>query len=137
MLSNCCTNTMSIISLKLKTFKGSLAKLAKSKPSLYLFFIMAKYKPKFKFFQPGPITGVKSKDKALMKMSKCTFTYPVNDTPTLFDMRKLIDVCRWGGGVVRPDQRTATSDVAHMVVPRRPWSNVGGQRGCTGEASGE
>merc|ERR1719296_147667 len=35
---------------------------------------------------PGPIEGVKSKGKALMKMSKCTFTYPVNDTPTLFDI---------------------------------------------------
>jgi len=41
---------------------------------------------KFKFPQPGPIEGVKSKGKALMKMSKCTFTYPVNSTPTLFDI---------------------------------------------------
>merc|ERR1711966_429997 len=36
--------------------------------------------------QPGPIEGVKSKGKALMKMSDCTFTYPVNDKPTLFDI---------------------------------------------------
>merc|ERR1719343_1753690 len=41
---------------------------------------------KFKFPQPGPIEGIKSKGKALMKMSKCTFTYPVNQTPTLFDI---------------------------------------------------
>merc|ERR1711906_83368 len=30
--------------------------------------------------------GVKSKGKALMKMNNCTFTYPVNETPTLFDI---------------------------------------------------
>jgi elongation factor 3 len=41
---------------------------------------------KFKFPQPGPIEGVKSKGKALMKMSQCTFTYPGNTKPTLFDI---------------------------------------------------
>merc|ERR1712137_329601 len=43
-------------------------------------------KLKFSFPQPGPIEGVKSKGKALMKMSSCTFTYPGNDKPTLFDI---------------------------------------------------
>merc|ERR1712228_860920 len=43
-------------------------------------------KLKFRFPQPGPIEGIKSKGKALMKMSKCTFTYPKNDKPTLFDI---------------------------------------------------
>merc|ERR1711957_951663 len=55
-------------------------------PSLRSFFVMTESKLKFKFPQPGNIEGVKSKGKALMKMSKCTFTYPVNDTPTLFDI---------------------------------------------------
>merc|ERR1719446_1615305 len=40
----------------------------------------------FSFPPPGPIEGVKSKGKALMKMSKCTFTYPCNEKPTLFDI---------------------------------------------------
>merc|ERR1711957_221155 len=43
-------------------------------------------KMKMSFPPPGPIEGVRSKGKALMKMSKCTFTYPVNDTPTLFNI---------------------------------------------------
>merc|ERR1712232_1414674 len=47
---------------------------------------MGESKLKLKFPQPGPIEGIKSKGKALMKMSKCTFTYPVNETPTLFDI---------------------------------------------------
>merc|ERR1712106_403794 len=50
------------------------------------FFSFSESKLKFRFPQPGPIEGVRSKGKALMKMSKCTFTYPVNDTPTLFDI---------------------------------------------------
>merc|ERR1712174_71229 len=49
-------------------------------------FSFTESKLKFKFPQPGPIEGVKSKGKALMKMSKCTFTYPVNETPTLYDI---------------------------------------------------
>ena len=36
--------------------------------------------------QPGPIEGVKSRSKALMKMSKCDFTYPGNTNPTLFNI---------------------------------------------------
>merc|ERR1719296_615303 len=86
LLNDCCTNMMSIANLKLDTFKGNLDELVKIKPSLRSFFVMTESKLKFKFPQPGPIEGVKSKGKALMKMSKCTFTYPVNDTPTLFDI---------------------------------------------------
>merc|ERR1719148_613220 len=77
---------MSIANLKLETFKGNLDELVKIKPSLRSFFVMTESKLKFKFPQPGPIDGVKSKGKALMKMNKCTYTYPVNDTPTLFDI---------------------------------------------------
>merc|ERR1711957_1115920 len=56
------------------------------KPSARAYFSFKESKLKFSFPQPGPIEGVKSKGKALMKMSKCTFTYPVNETPTLFDI---------------------------------------------------
>jgi len=86
LLNDCCTNMMSIANLKLETFKGNLDELVKIKPSLRSFFVMTESKLKFKFPQPGPIEGVKSKGKALMKMGKCTYTYPINDTPTLFDI---------------------------------------------------
>jgi len=51
-----------------------------------LFFNIKESKLKFKFPQPGPIEGVKSRSKALMKMSKCDFTYPGNTKPTLFNI---------------------------------------------------
>lgn len=47
---------------------------------------MKESKLKFKFPQPGPIDGIKSRSKALMKMAHCTFTYPGNEKPTLYDI---------------------------------------------------
>merc|ERR1712115_549618 len=65
---------------------GNLDEFVKIKPSARSYFSFTESKIKFKFPQPGPIEGVRSKGKALMKMSKCTFTYPGNDKPTLYDI---------------------------------------------------
>jgi len=86
LLNDCCTNILQIENLKLHSFKGNLDEFVKIKPQARAYFNFTASKMKFKFPQPGPIEGVKSKGKALMKMSKCTFTYPVNDSPTLFDI---------------------------------------------------
>mmetsp|Transcript_38984 Transcript_38984/g.93817 ORF Transcript_38984/g.93817 Transcript_38984/m.93817 type:complete len:1040 (-) Transcript_38984:33-3152(-) len=86
LLNDCCTNILQIDNLRLHTYKGNLDEFVKIKPSARAYFSFTESKLKFRFPQPGPIEGVKSKGKALMKMSKCTFTYPVNDTPTLFDI---------------------------------------------------
>ena len=86
LLNDCCTNILQIENLKLHSFKGNLDEFVKIKPSARSYFSFTASKLKFSFPQPGPIEGVKSKGKALMKMSKCTFTYPVNETPTLFDI---------------------------------------------------
>ena len=86
LLNDCCTNMLQIENLKLHSFKGNLDEFVKLKPSARAYFSFTSSKLKFSFPQPGPIEGVRSKGKALMKMSKCTYTYPVNDTPTLFDI---------------------------------------------------
>jgi elongation factor 3 len=86
LLNDCCTNMLAFDNLKLLTFKGNLDEYVKNHPEARAYFSFSASKMKFKFPQPGPIEGVKSKGKALMKMSKCTFTYPVNDSPTLFDI---------------------------------------------------
>merc|ERR1712106_493842 len=86
LLNDCCTHVLQIENLKLHTFKGNLDEFVKIKPSARAYFSFSESKLKFSFPQPGNIEGVKSKGKALMNMSKCTFTYPVNDTPTLFDI---------------------------------------------------
>jgi len=86
LLNDCCTNMLQIENLKLHSFKGNLDEFVKFKPSARAYFTLKGSKLKFKFPQPGSIEGVKSKGKALMKMSGCTFTYPGNDKPTLFDI---------------------------------------------------
>merc|ERR1719326_1600766 len=86
LLNDCCTNILQIENLKLHTFKGNLDEFVKIKPSARSYFSLKASKLKFKFPQPGPIEGVKSKGKALMKMGNCTFTYPGNTKPTLFNI---------------------------------------------------
>jgi elongation factor 3 len=86
LLNDCCTNILSFDNLKLNTFKGNLDEYVKKNPAARSYFSLASSKTKFKFPQPGPIEGVKSKGKALMKMQHCTFTYPGNEKPTLYDI---------------------------------------------------
>jgi len=86
LLNDCCTNMLSIENLKLRSFKGNLDEFAKTNPDIRAYFSLKASKKKFKFPQPGPIEGVKSKGKALMKMNDCTFTYPGNEKPTLFNI---------------------------------------------------
>jgi len=85
-LNDCCTHILQIERLKLKTWKGNLTKFLEQNPDAAAYFSIKKSKLKFKFPQPGPIEGVKSRSKALMKMSHCDFTYPGNQKPTLFNI---------------------------------------------------
>jgi len=86
-LNDCCTDILHIERLKLKHTKGNLDVFRVANPVVAAaFFSIKESKMKFKFPQPGPIEGVKSRSKALMKMSHCDFTYPGNTTPTLFDI---------------------------------------------------
>jgi len=85
-LNECCTDILHIDRLKLKHFRGNLDKFVSANPETKSFFALKESKLKFTFPQPGPIEGVKSRSKALMKMSHCDFTYPGNNSPTLFDI---------------------------------------------------
>ena len=86
LLNDCCTNILAFDNLKLQTYKGNLDEYVKINPAARAYFSLTASKMKFKFPQPGPIEGVKSKGKALMKMVNCTFTYPTNTKPTLFNI---------------------------------------------------
>lgn len=86
LLNDCCTNILAFDNLKLRTYKGNLDEYVKVNPAARAYFSLTASKMKFKFPNPGPIEGVKSKGKALMKMGNCTFTYPGNTKPTLFNI---------------------------------------------------
>lgn len=85
-LNDCCTHILQIDRLKLHTFKGNLNAFIQANPDARAYFSIKESKLKFKFPQPGPIEGVKSRSKALMKMAHCYFTYPGNTSPTLHDI---------------------------------------------------
>ena len=85
-LNDCCTHIMQIDRLKLHIYKGNLDQFIAKNPEAMSYFSLKESKLKFTFPQPGPIEGVKSRSKALMKMAHCDFTYPGNTTPTLFDI---------------------------------------------------
>ena len=85
-LNDCCTDILQIDRLKLHQFRGNLDKFIAQNPDARAYFSLKEAKLKFKFPQPGPIAGVKSRSKALMKITNCTFTYPGNTVPnTVFD----------------------------------------------------
>jgi elongation factor 3 len=86
-LNDCCTDILHIERLKLKHIKGNLDVFKSINPEVAAaFFSIRESKLKFTFPQPGPIEGIKSRSKALMKMSGCDFTYPGNEKPTLYDI---------------------------------------------------
>jgi elongation factor 3 len=77
---------LQIKNLKLKQFKGNLDVFVEQNPEAKSYFDIKSSKLAFNFPQPGPIEGINSRSKALMKMVNCTFTYPSNTKPTLFDI---------------------------------------------------
>jgi elongation factor 3 len=85
-LNDCCTDILQIHRLKLKQYRGNLNKFIEANPDARSYFSIKESKLSFTFPQPGPIEGIKSKSKALMKLGHCDFTYPGNTKPTLFDI---------------------------------------------------
>lgn len=85
-LNECCTDILQINRLKLHSYRGNLDNFIASNPDARAYFSLKESKLKFTFPQPGPIEGVKSRSKALMKIGHGFFTYPGNTIPTLHDI---------------------------------------------------
>ncbi|ORY53621.1 hypothetical protein BCR33DRAFT_711011 [Rhizoclosmatium globosum] len=79
-------NVQWIDRLKLHQYRGNLNSFIERNPEAQSYFSLKKTKLSFKFPEPGPIEGIKSRSKALMKMVGCDFTYPGNTKPTLFNI---------------------------------------------------
>merc|ERR1719194_201575 len=75
---------------KLKTFKGvkgtCLAQFVEKYPEKKAYFELTNETMKFTFPEPGPLEGVKSRSKIVLRMSNVTFTYPSKDKPTIEDI---------------------------------------------------
>jgi len=77
LLTRVCDNIIEIDEMKLSYFRGSLTEFVALKPEAKCYFELSeKGKIDFNFPQPGPLPGINSKGKAIMKMTNISFTYP-------------------------------------------------------------
>ena len=89
-LNEMCTHLIDFQSRKLRMFTGArgnvLQDFVEKYPEKKSYFELRNDVVKFVFPEPGPLEGVKSMSKTLLKMTNVTFQYPTRDTPTIFDI---------------------------------------------------
>merc|ERR1712023_474381 len=89
-LDKMCTHILDFQDRKLKTFKGEegkcLSQFVEKYPEKKAYFELSNETMKFTFPEPGPLEGVKSRSKIVLRMNNVTFTYPTKDKPTIMDI---------------------------------------------------
>jgi len=89
-LDKMCTHIIDFQDRKLRTFKGELGKtltqFVEKHPEKKAYFELSNESMKFTFPEPGPLEGVKSRSKIVLRMTHVTFTYPTKDKPTIYDI---------------------------------------------------
>merc|ERR1719191_1669717 len=78
------THILEFQNRKLKIFQGGIEPFVEKNPEASIYFEIRAAKVKFVFPEPGPLEGVKSRGRALLKMSNVEFTYPGKPKPQLY-----------------------------------------------------
>ncbi|KAL3470279.1 armadillo-type protein [Aspergillus californicus] len=71
---------------KLKRYRGCLSEFVKKVPSARSYYELSASDMEFKFPEPGFLEGVKTKAKAIIKVSDMTFQYPNTPRPQVTDI---------------------------------------------------
>ncbi|CAH6723829.1 elongation factor 3A [[Candida] jaroonii] len=71
---------------KLRKYKGNLSEFVKKCPSAQSYYELGASDLEFKFPEPGFLEGVKTKQKAIVKVSNMTFQYPGTSKPQIRDI---------------------------------------------------
>mmetsp|Transcript_5911 Transcript_5911/g.13184 ORF Transcript_5911/g.13184 Transcript_5911/m.13184 type:complete len:1046 (+) Transcript_5911:91-3228(+) len=86
-LDKMCTHIIDFQDRKLKTFKGvkgtTLTQFVEKYPEKKSYFELSNETMRFVFPEPGPMEGVKSRSKVILRMSNVSFQYPTKDKPTI------------------------------------------------------
>merc|ERR1719359_1865803 len=89
-LDKMCTHIIDFQDRKLKTFKGTkgsvLTEFVEKYPEKKAYFELSNEIMKFTFPMPGPMEGVKSRSKTILRMNNVTYQYPTKDKPTIMDV---------------------------------------------------
>ncbi|KAJ9513668.1 hypothetical protein QJQ45_015420 [Haematococcus lacustris] len=81
-----CSNILHYESRKLRIYRGNLSEFVKQKPEARSYYELSASPISFKFPEPGYLEGVKTKDKAILKMHKVGFQYPGSERKQLSDV---------------------------------------------------
>ena len=81
-----CTNIIHYENLKLKSYRGNLSEFVKLKPEAKAYYELSSDNVAFAFPDPGPLEGVKSLTKAVLKTRNIYFQYPTAPQPQLIDV---------------------------------------------------
>mmetsp|Transcript_26827 Transcript_26827/g.53683 ORF Transcript_26827/g.53683 Transcript_26827/m.53683 type:complete len:1020 (+) Transcript_26827:67-3126(+) len=81
-----CTNIMHYENLKLKRYLGNLSDFVKQKPEARAYYELSSDNVAFSFPEPGPLEGVKSLTKAVLRTKNVYFQYPAAPLPQLIDV---------------------------------------------------
>jgi elongation factor 3 len=87
-----CTNVIHYHSFKLRTYLGNLSHFVKIYPEARSYYELAATPYRFSFPQPGFLQGVKTKDKAILKMKDVNFQYPGSARKQLSDISLFISL---------------------------------------------
>jgi len=82
-LDDVCSHIIHYEYRKLKTYKGNLSEFVKVKPEAKSYYTLQESPISFKFPEPGFLEGIKSKDRAILKMMKMGYQYPSATKPTV------------------------------------------------------
>jgi len=89
-LDKMCTHIIDFQDRKLKTFKGvkgnCLTQFVEKYPEKKAYFEISNETMRFTFPEPGPLEGVKSRSKVILRMNNVDFKYPTQDKPTIMDV---------------------------------------------------
>lgn len=85
-LDEVCTDIYHYENKKLALYKGNLSEFVKKKPEAKSYYTLSAANAQFKFPPPGILSGVKSKTKAVLRMTGANYTYPGAPKPSLSDV---------------------------------------------------
>lgn len=71
---------------KLRRYRGNLGEFVKKVPSARSYYELSASEMEFKFPEPGFLEGVKTKAKAIVRVSNMTFQYPGTTKPQISDI---------------------------------------------------
>ncbi|KAI9681602.1 MAG: translational elongation factor EF-1 alpha [Trizodia sp. TS-e1964] len=85
-LDNVCQNIIHYERYKLKRYRGNLAEFVRKVPSARSYYELGASEMEFKFPEPGFLEGVKTKAKAIVRVSNMTFQYPGTSKPQISEI---------------------------------------------------